>query len=366
MNRVLLGIISIIIAVAFSCSQEEKKEYAVITFLMGNVKLNATSVEIGTIIKEKDKLNIGKDSFCDVKIGGSIIRIKEKSEVVISSLLKQNNLEKTKLGLSIGKMLCKPKKLLKSESFIVKTPTAVAAVRGTRFSIEADKKKTTRIKVYNGKLKVAKRIKQFEANDAKVLALAPVLNESKKIVITRKEVVKSEKIVENLLKYEKKTNKSKAEVLNRVIEKSNKRGITLSKKSIVAFKVSDFIKEKNEIIKIKPKPRKVIRRIVKVIKKEKKDPTPQGRLYITRFEIYYIFKGKLVWEGNVVKEAMKKDGKIYIASGNNVFCASKDGPVYWRTQIVNNGNIKIKGDSLLVESGNGKTQKLSLLTGKKI
>jgi len=57
---------------------------------------------------------------------------------------------------------------------------------------------------------------------------------------------------------------------------------------------------------------------------------------------------------------------MYIASGKYVFCASKNGPVFWRKKISNNGSLKIQGDSLLVDSGSGNVQKVDLLTGKKI
>ena len=96
----------------------------------------------GDVLKENDIITTGIMSSCDIRIGDSIIRIKEKSKVLISQLLKNGNVENITLGLDIGKMLCKPKKLIKSESFLVKTPTAVAGVRGTQFSVEADIKKT--------------------------------------------------------------------------------------------------------------------------------------------------------------------------------------------------------------------------------
>ncbi len=136
-------------------------EYATVMFFIGDVKINDASIDIGAIIKENDRLVTAGQSSCDLKIGDSIIRIKENSKVLISQLMRKGAVENTALGLDVGKMLCKPKKLMKEESFLVKTPTAVAGVRGTKFTVEADTMKTTRIKVYDGRVKVIKRVEKL-------------------------------------------------------------------------------------------------------------------------------------------------------------------------------------------------------------
>ena len=87
----------------------------------------------------------------------------QKTKVVLATLIRQGGIESTTVDLDSGKMLCKPKKLIKSESFMVKTPTAVAGVRGTQFTVEADTNGTSRIKVFEGSVKVAKRVKELEA-----------------------------------------------------------------------------------------------------------------------------------------------------------------------------------------------------------
>ncbi len=358
MKRFYLLSIILMVVIAYGCSKEQGEDYASITFLIGDVTKNNVKADIGDMIKEKDIIVTSADSFCDVKIGGSIIRIKEKSKVEVASLIKKNNLENTSLGLSVGKMLCKPKKLLKSESFIVKTPTAVAGVRGTKFTVEADKMKTTRIKVFDGKVKIAKRIKQFEGSIDKVLEAAPVVKEEMKVVVTAKEVEKVEKAAEKLLKNG--SEKEMAAVLTKL-----KKDVVVSKDKITKFKVEDFAKENKEIIAIQVKPREVIRKIIKVIKQEREMPKPDGRLLITRYEIYFIKNGKVIWEGAVVENPIKKDGKIYIASGDYIFCASSDGPVLWRKNLSNDGKLKIEGDVLKVFS-QGKVTNLDPETGQKL
>jgi hypothetical protein len=358
MRKVSVLIWCTIIAFSYSCSKEKVDEYAMITFMIGDVKKNNLSVGIGDIIKEKDVILTAEDSFCDVKIGSSIIRIKEKSRVIVSNLLRSNNLESTELGLNVGKMLCKPKKLLKSESFVVKTPTAVAGVRGTKFTVEADKMRTTRIKVFDGKVKVAKRIKQFEGSTQKVLELAPVVADEKKVIITEAEVKKVEKAADKLIKDG--SAKELAVVITRL-----KNDVVVSKAAITGFKVADFAKENKEIIAIQPKPKAVIKQIIRVIQQEKELPKPDGRLLVTRYEIYFIKNGKVLWEGTVVESPIKMDNRIYIASGDYVFCASDDGPVLWRKKINNDGKLKIENNELSVFS-RGQATKLDLETGEKL
>ena len=358
MKRFTVLFITFILIVVLGCSKDQIDEYAVISFMIGDVKKNNATVEIGDVIKEKDIIITGSDSFCDVKIGGSIIRIKAKSKVIISSLLRTNNVEKTSLGLDIGKMLCKPKKLLKSESFIVKTPTAVAGVRGTKFIVEADKFKTTRIKVFSGKLKIVKRVKQFEGSIENILKAAPVVADERKVVITAKEVARVEKAADKLLKNG--GEKELAAVLSKI-----KADVVISKNAIKKFDVKDFAKENKEIIAVKIKPVEVIRKIIKVIKQEKEMPKPDGRLLVTRYEIYFIKNGKVLWEGALIENPIRKEGKIYIASGDYVFCASTDGPVLWRKNIKNAGKLKISKDSLTVFSKD-KTRKLDLETGEQL
>ena len=360
MKKSAVTILCMSIAIVMSCSTADVQEYAVISFMIGGVTKNKMPVEIGEIVKEKDEIKTAEDSFCDIKIGSSIIRIKEKSDVIVSSLLRKGNLENTQLGLDRGRMLCKPKKLLKSESFIVKTPTAVAGVRGTKFIVEADSIKTTRIKVFDGKVKIAKRVKQFEGSIDKVLEVAPVISKEEKVVITQKEVDKAEKIVEKIMK--KETAGAKEVAISTVIQKT-KETVAVSKNDIEKFRVQDFVKEQKEMIEVKEKPKKVIRKIARVLKKDRETPKPQGRLLITRYEVYYIKNGRVMWEGQVITPPAKQDDRLYIASGKYVFCASSDGQIIWKTLIENDGKFEIRENRLVVFV-KGEEKYFNLETGK--
>jgi hypothetical protein len=365
MKRKILVILTVITGIIIGgCSQKEAEEYAMMTFMIGDVKKNNIDAQIGDLIKENDVITTADNSFCDIKIGESIIRIKALSNLRISSLIKKQNMENTALGLDTGKLLCKPKKLLKDDSFLVKTPTAVAAVRGTQFAIESDKKLTTRIKVFKGEVKVAKRVKQLETSIDKVMNIAPSLKKEEKVIITADEVKKAEKVVENSLKKETAGTTPSDEVIDKVIN-NNKNEIVVKTADIAKFEPEDFTKEKQELIQVEQKPKEVIVKIAHAIKQEKEKPVAEGRLLVTRYDIYFIKDGKIVWEGKVINEALKEGDKLYIASGDYVYCAMADGSVLWRVNMKNDGKVAIDGEKLKVYAGR-KIIELDSGTGKKL
>jgi len=359
MKRVIVLALVAAIAIGVGCTKETE-EYAMITFAVGNVTKNDTAVVIGDLLNEKDVLKTDALSSCDIKIGDSMVRIKENSKLLVSQLMRTDDLENTVLGLDVGKMLCKPKKLLKNEKFMVKTPTAVAGVRGTKFTVEADAKKTSRIKVYDGKVRVVRRVMSIEDQIETVLDEAPPLEEKQKVVITEKEVGDIEKKVEKLMK--SKPADEAAEVAIVKIVQDVKNDVIVSKKQVQKFKVEDFREEQDEIIAVEEKPKEVIKKITRIVKEEKEKPVPEGQLLVTRYEVYFIKNGKVVWEGNVIEPPVKTEDKLYIASGDYVYCASLEGPVLWRKKIDNNGKLELSDDSLVVYSQSGK-KKLDLETG---
>jgi len=365
MKKYILALSAIMAGILIgSCSQKEVDEYAMVTFIIGDVKKNSAEVQIGDIIRENDMIITADNSFCDIKIGESIIRIKSLSNVKISTLFKNGDVENTTLGLASGKMLCKPKKLLKDEKFFVTTPTAVAGVRGTQFAVETDKELTTRIKVFKGEVKVAKRVKQLESSMEKVLTIAPSVQKEEKIVITADQVKKAEKIVEASLKKETAGTTATDQVIDKVIN-DTKGAVAVKNADIVKFDAKDFAKENKEIIEIVQKPKEDLARIGHIIRQQKEKPVPEGRLLITRYDIYYIKDGKIIWDGKVVSEPVKAGDKLYIASGEYVFCALNDGPVLWKAKIDNEGKLELADGKVKVTS-DGKNVVLDSETGKKL
>ena len=347
------------IMVIGGCSQQKVDDYASIMFSIGDVKKNGQLANIGDILNQNDVIETGTMSSCDIKIGDSMIRIKENSKAILAQLLRKDGIENTTLGLDVGKMICKPKKLLKNESFLVKTPTAVAGVRGTNFSVEADAQKTTRIKVFDGKVAVVKRVEAVEQHIDKIIEAAPVVEEKEKVVITAEDVKKAEKKIEEVIKKE-------GQATPLAVEKvlaAAKEEIVVKKEEVQKFKPEDFKEEKQEIIKIEEKPKEVVKEVAKVVKKTRQIPQPEGQLLVTRYEIYFVKDGRVEWEGKVINPPTKTEDKIYIASGDYIFCAKTDGTVLWRKKLANDGKLEVEGEKVAVYA-RGQKKLLDKLTGE--
>ncbi|HQE59713.1 MAG TPA: FecR family protein, partial [Spirochaetota bacterium] len=229
MKYLLLSVI-LTVAVFSSCTKKEEEFAVAVSFVIGDVSRNGVQLAIGEEILEGDIVTTGSSSSCDVKSGGSIIRIKEKSVMKFSKMNFSDGNENTVFALDQGKLLCKPKKLLKDDSFIVKTPTAVAAVRGTQFTVETDIKKTTRINVYDGKVKVARRAPSLDDKIDEIMENISPLEEKESAVITKEEADKAEQAVSDGLK---------SAQAKDVIAK-NISALAIGTKDIKKFAVADF------------------------------------------------------------------------------------------------------------------------------
>ena len=106
----------------------------------------------GCEIKAGDVLVSGVSSFAVIQIGDrGIVRIEEKTRLEISSMLADASIG---LTLTQGKVASKVSRLSKDQSFTVRTPTSVAAVRGTDFAVETANGKDV-VSVLGGKVAVA-------------------------------------------------------------------------------------------------------------------------------------------------------------------------------------------------------------------
>ncbi|MCJ8344433.1 FecR domain-containing protein, partial [bacterium] len=94
--------------------------------------------KLGSILKVGDKVNVEEGSQVSIELFGSgLIKITEKTSFQIPET--EAGSERTsKISLFFGGLWVKAKKLLKGESFEIKTPTATAGVRGTTLGTEYD------------------------------------------------------------------------------------------------------------------------------------------------------------------------------------------------------------------------------------
>jgi hypothetical protein len=114
-----------------------------VQFTLGDVKLAGASGEKpalqGDQLKVSDIIITGKKSVADLVFGTSgVIRINENSRVTITSIADKTG-NNTEMNMENGKVFLTLSKL-RGTGFKVKTPTAVASVRGTSFTVLSDKK----------------------------------------------------------------------------------------------------------------------------------------------------------------------------------------------------------------------------------
>lgn len=165
-QRVIAALIAGILAVAFvlgGCAKTTVNlaKYAQITEVVGAVTIVSADstaekeAKVGDVILIQDKIVTGANALITVNLGDlGVFSVRENSEVVISAMVKDE--DKVDLNLTKGNVLFGLKKLARAKDTVtVTTPTAVAAVRGTAFSVIADGR-STKVSVLTGEVAVSK------------------------------------------------------------------------------------------------------------------------------------------------------------------------------------------------------------------
>ncbi len=148
--------------------KQPQKISATVTMVYGDVKVKSIGVlkdvEIGYQLSDGDVIATSSDSECEVQIvGKGIVKVKESSEVSFNELISTiNNNKESIVELMKGNVRVAVKKLSGGEEFKVKTEAAVAAVRGTVFSVSFDQGKGAEVVVVEGKVAVSVKSKAIE------------------------------------------------------------------------------------------------------------------------------------------------------------------------------------------------------------
>jgi len=106
-----------------------------VTFQRGKKK--PKTVRKTTRLKIGDLIKTAIESRLEIRLkNGSTFTIEEESEVELTMFAKDGKLTKSKLNIKVGKVLFNIKKLASTRSeFVFETPTATAAIRGTKGAI---------------------------------------------------------------------------------------------------------------------------------------------------------------------------------------------------------------------------------------
>ncbi len=140
---------------------------AIVTMVIGDVKvqnvMKLEDVEVGYKLKQGDTIIASDGSECEVQIDNkSVVRIAEKTKVSFEEIVYEVGSKKQSIVELVKGNVKTAVKKLSGEEFKVKTSTAIAAVRGTKFSVTVDDKGNTKVVVSEGKVSVGVRSKVVE------------------------------------------------------------------------------------------------------------------------------------------------------------------------------------------------------------
>jgi outer membrane protein assembly factor BamB len=115
----------------------------IIAFITGEVDIADESgwfpAEIGDFVSPSDKIRTAADSSCEIQFASiAVIKLQENTEVDISRISLAPESSKVGIALAAGTVLSKVQKLSGTDSFSVRTQSAVCGVRGTEFSVTTD------------------------------------------------------------------------------------------------------------------------------------------------------------------------------------------------------------------------------------
>jgi hypothetical protein len=158
-SKLLLIFLSGLLVISFS---PETSSVGKVSFPLGNVLLlskGETRFRKATFnmpVKTGDKIETKKQSRCELTYNdGSIVRIDEQSIYTIEKVAIATEKKEVESTLSIGKLWANLKKLIRGkDSWKLKSPAAVVAVRGTIYRMNAGADSSTQVLVYQGEVDV--------------------------------------------------------------------------------------------------------------------------------------------------------------------------------------------------------------------
>jgi len=122
------------------------RENPTVTFAMGETEYSKKDssewheIEIGSVLKEGYSVRTGFDGVVDLRFtNGTIMRIAEDSFLSIDDV----SLSTIAVDLKKGAIISRFKKLFSNQQYSIKTPSAVAGIRGTELIITANDQSTS-------------------------------------------------------------------------------------------------------------------------------------------------------------------------------------------------------------------------------
>ena len=114
-----------------------------------------SALDIGARLDRGSAVKVGPASECQLKLADlAVVDIQENTQVSVDSLALTTGSSRARLGLQSGTLLSKVKKLTGTDSYSVRTATAVGGVRGTEFGVTITPQGNTLVTVKDGAVAV--------------------------------------------------------------------------------------------------------------------------------------------------------------------------------------------------------------------
>ncbi len=164
MKRIVMVSLAILLFYHITLSgAQEQEPIGKITFPLNRVFVipagtnNLNYARFNMEVFAGDKIETKKESRCEITLkNGDILRIDENSIFTLENFEIGENSVKGESFLGIGKLWANIKKIFSDDDYFkVKSPSAVIAVRGTIYRINANQDTTTEVRVYDGEVSVS-------------------------------------------------------------------------------------------------------------------------------------------------------------------------------------------------------------------
>lgn len=148
--------VAVIAALIIVPRAEGGQQAYMVQAIVGDVKIVAggatKAAAEGLALGGGDTVVTGRNSMADIAWGDrGLVRVNEKTRISVASLARKSG--DPDMEMSGGSIMVMLAKLVRGESFQVKTATQVAAVRGTSFQVSADDD-SSRVDVLTGSIMV--------------------------------------------------------------------------------------------------------------------------------------------------------------------------------------------------------------------
>jgi len=113
----------------------------IVEYVEGSVKIDGKDADFGQILPKTATVVTGPSAYCDIVFGGrNAFRVGQNSIVKLDFRKTKPEIGLVKGGIT--SVLRKLEKIAGKDSFVVRTQSAIAAVRGTSFCVWADESST--------------------------------------------------------------------------------------------------------------------------------------------------------------------------------------------------------------------------------